>query len=487
MIILLSAYQSVLPQLNKTLLILQIVTAITGIIVGSFAFYRIQQKLLSPLSGLNAWINRVSKGDLSARVDVPVGGELENIIRKINKLGESLKTQCQNMDNQVRIQTERISQKTRSLEILYDAAAGIGHLHDLDELLIRFLHTLKDLVHARAAVVRLMTDEGLMRLIACIGLDENYQDEERLIPSSQCLCGTSISDGLYLQTNLQQCGDNIATQNAFANAKILMVGLPIQYSGTTLGAYNLFVDDTELVNRNDIQHLLTSIGRHLGIAIEKARLENHSRRLSIMEERTLLANELHDSLAQVLASLRFQVSLAEETIGQSRDRTGIRQIRIIREGLDQANNQLRELLAHFRTKMDERGLIPAIESMVDRFKKETGIAAFFQNETEQTELPPALEVQVFHIVQEALANVRKHSKAKNVRVLVRSDDEANYLVLVEDDGQGIQEPEVTARPGEHVGLSIMRERAEKLGGAFNIESEPGEGTRVELTFQAPRT
>ena len=98
-----------------------------------------------------------------------------------------------------------------------------------------------------------------------------------------------------------------------------------------------------------------------------------------------------------------------------------------------------------------------------------------------------MEVQVFHIVQEALANVRKHSKAKNVRVLVRSDDEANYLVLVEDDGQGIQEPEVTARPGEHVGLSIMRERAEKLGGAFNIESEPGEGTRVELTFQAPRT
>ena len=101
LIILLSAYQSVLPQLNKTLLILQIVTAITGIIVGSFAFYRIQQKLLSPLSGLNAWINRVSKGDLSARVDVPVGGELENIIRKINKLGESLKTQCQNMDNHV--------------------------------------------------------------------------------------------------------------------------------------------------------------------------------------------------------------------------------------------------------------------------------------------------------------------------------------------------------------------------------------------------
>ena len=156
----------------------------------------------------------------------------------------------------------------------------------------------------------------------------------------------------------------------------------------------------------------------------------------------------------------------------------------LRVGVDRANQELRELLAHFRTRMDERGLIPAIEALVEKFEQETGIIVFFQNETKEFKLLPALEVQVLHIVQEALANVRKHSQAENVRILIRSDNSGNYLVLVEDDGQGIKEVEKNARPGEHVGLSIMRERAKRLSGELNIESEPGEGTRVELTFHA---
>jgi two-component system nitrate/nitrite sensor histidine kinase NarX len=132
--------------------------------------------------------------------------------------------------------------------------------------------------------------------------------------------------------------------------------------------------------------------------------------------------------------------------------------------------------------MDERGLVPAIETMVERFRKETGIAAFFQNEIGESDLPPALEVQVLHIVQEALTNVRKHSNAQNVRVLLRSDSAGVYNVLVEDDGQGIEEKVIDDAPGEHIGLSIMRERTARLGGQISIESEPGEGTRVELQF-----
>jgi two-component system nitrate/nitrite sensor histidine kinase NarX len=192
---------------------------------------------------------------------------------------------------------------------------------------------------------------------------------------------------------------------------------------------------------------------------------------------------LHDSLAQTLASLRFQINMAEESVSQSRDRTGIRQIRTIKEGLDQANAQLRELLAHFRTRMDDRGLIPAIDAMVQRFQKESGIPVFFQNEATQVNLPPTIEVQVLHIVQEALTNVRKHSGAQNVRILLRGADDGHFNVLVEDDGQGIQTKVLDDAPGEHIGLSIMRERAARLGGELTIESEPGEGTRVELQFQ----
>jgi len=119
--------------------------------------------------------------------------------------------------------------------------------------------------------------------------------------------------------------------------------------------------------------------------------------------------------------------------------------------------------------------------MIERFNQETGISVFFQNETTDLNLTPAQEIHVFHIIQEALTNVRKHSEAHNARVLLSENTEGRYSVLIEDDGYGIAAPQ-TSLPGEHIGLSIMRERAQRINGELSIESEPGEGTRVFLTF-----
>ncbi len=442
---------------------------------------RLRTRVLNTEFQVRKWIVRMMDGDLGARVSSTGRGGEGALLDDINVLGDMISRMCKNVDQQTRVQVEQLAQKTRSLEILYDAAAGVNVLHDVNDLLTRFLHTLCDMVKARAGVVRLMAEDGQMRLIATIGCDENVL--ARAVTVEQCLSGAHAADDLLIQTDVQQCepGLHISTEGGCA----ALVTIPIRYSDRTLGVYHLVLESAALIEREDISHLFSSIGRHLGIAIEKARLERHARRLSIMEERTLLANELHDSLAQTLASLRFQITLVEETVAQSKDRTGIRQIRNIKEGLDQANSQLRELLAHFRTRMDERGLIPAIESVVERFRKETGIAAFFQNEIGESNLPPSLEVQVLHIVQEALTNVRKHSDAQTVRVLLRADDTGDHHVLVEDDGQGIAEKVVSDPPGEHIGLSIMRERAARLGGTLNIESETGEGTRVELQFNVP--
>ncbi len=378
--------------------------------------------------------------------------------------------------------SERIALKTHSLEILYDAAAGVTDFHSLDDLLKRFLITLKNLVHAQAVIVRLRDDSDKMRLVAKTGISDD-DETPRLISLTECLKGSPIGNSPILKTTITS--NRLPKLTTIEKNRLSLVTVPIQYSGKTLGAYHLYVNSTELFERKELIQLFTSIGRHLGIVVEKVKLENHARRISIIKERTSLANELHDSLAQTLASLRFQVTMVDETVSESRDRTGILQIRAIKEGLDQANNQLRELLSHFRTRMDERGLLPAIESLVERFQLETGVAAFFQNEVKQPISSPAVEVQVLHIVQEALANVRKHSRAHNVRILIRSDDNRNYYVLVEDDGQGIQNKNLTAGPGKHIGLSIMQERAERLSGTFNIETEAGEGTRVELRFQAP--
>jgi two-component system nitrate/nitrite sensor histidine kinase NarX len=133
--------------------------------------------------------------------------------------------------------------------------------------------------------------------------------------------------------------------------------------------------------------------------------------------------------------------------------------------------------------MDERGLVPAIEDMVMRFAEETGIAAYFQNECREVVLTPPQEIQVFRIIQEALANIRKHSDARTARILLRSDAPDSYNLLIEDDGHGMS-PVSSSQPGEHIGIAIMRERADRLGGSLTIESEAGEGTRVNLLFSA---
>ena len=94
-----------------------------------------------------------------------------------------------------------------------------------------------------------------------------------------------------------------------------------------------------------------------------------------------------------------------------------------------------------------------------------------------------LEVHILHIIQEALSNIRKHSNATNVRVLIRCTADQYFYALIEDDGMGIQVPMDASRPGEHVGLTIMRERANHIGARLNIESESGEGTRIELMLE----
>lgn len=447
---------------------------------------QLQQRLHNPLAQLRNWALSMRGGHLSARIAPQAEGEFAALARDINNLSDELQLLAEDMERRVRSQTSRLAQKNQSLEILYDVAASLNAAHDLDELLTRFLQTLMKVVNARAAAVRLITEDGHMRLVGSIGLDEEVIEKEQYRPTDCCLCGMAVASGEMLhQKDLHRCSRELDLP-LFAGQPLEMLVVPLQYRDKVLGVYNLFTDSPELAAREDIQELLTSIGRHLGMAVEKTRVDTEAHRLALMQERNMLAHELHDSLAQTLASLRIQVKMLDETLQQSADRGAQREIQQITKGMDGAYRELRQLLVHCRAPMDERGLLPAIENMVERFRSETGIALFLQKDCPEFSLPPELEVQVLHIVQESLANVRKYSQARNVRVLLHCDIAGDYRVLVEDDGLGMaRQPHETPNeslPGEHIGISIMQERARRLGGTLTVESEPGEGTRVLLTF-----
>jgi two-component system nitrate/nitrite sensor histidine kinase NarX len=260
----------------------------------------------------------------------------------------------------------------------------------------------------------------------------------------------------------------------------------MRYRGRVTGVINLFLDIKLIEQIEGLKPLLTSIAHHLSIAIERSNSEEENNQHRINDERTRIAHELHDSLAQSLASLRYQVRVLDETMHQGDESTTWQQLERIENSLDEANTELRGLIANFRAPTYKRGLLDAIEQMVSQFRVETGIKTYLQKEWSAGSLPMDVQTQILRIIQEALWNIRKHSQAKTVRILLRGEQNGKHTILIEDDGVGIRK-QTNGAAGEHIGLSIMRERAARLGGILRLESEPGEGTRVALEITQPVT
>lgn len=443
--------------------------------------HRFHKQVLKPIAHLHQWSQRIRAGDLATPIPAPGYSSLQDTIEDINNLSRELGSLTDEFDVKVRAQTEHIGAKSRSLEILYDIATDLSTARNLDELLEQFLDTLMVLVDARAASVRLLTEDNNTRLVASRGFAPDVIKHEQVIDVNRCLCGRIAQYGGFgIQKGVAECEKVLGCAILKEDCSELIV-VPLQYRDRILGVYNLFLDRPSAELGRDARDLLNSIGKHLGLAVEKSRLDNNERLLAVMEERNIIGNELHDSLAQSLVSMRLQVKMLGEILHKKDIRSAQNEVRRLNAAVEEAHHSLRELLSNFRSRMDERGLVPAVEDLVRQFKEETGVAVFLQKESLQFTFTPFQEVQIFRIIQEALANIRKHSNACNVRILLQSSNNSHFNVLIEDDGLGIIETPSSTRPGENIGLSIMRERATRLNGKLTIESEPGEGTRVRLS------
>jgi len=482
----LAALVYVAPGWRAALFVLALAAIAVAAGLTLFLERRIRRDLLQPLAQLRDWTERMRAGELAARVPESSSDVFRELVRDLNGLGDMMSDLSAQMEARVQKATRRIAQKTRSLEILCDVAATINTSRDLDHLLKKFIEIVSEVVEARGALVRLLTPDGRLRLVASEGLDEEIVGRERLIAVDACACGRAVSQRALQSHGLGICRAHLGRALFACDEHMEMVAVPLTYRDRVLGIYNLFLDRPLSFPREDLNDLLKSIGRHLGIAIEKVRLDEESKRLSVMEERTLLAHELHDSLAQTLSSLRFQVRTLDETL-QAGDQPAVRHcLGGITNSLDEANRELRELLIQFRAPIDRGGLVTAVEKVVDGFAHDSGVDIFFQQEWRNAPLPAHLEMQILRIVQESLANVRKHGRAHHVRVILRDEEARDTAwVLIEDDGVGFKQSDIEERPGEHLGLSIMQDRARRLGGMLKVESEPGEGTRVMLSFPLP--
>jgi two-component system nitrate/nitrite sensor histidine kinase NarX len=373
---------------------------------------------------------------------------------------------------------------SKSLQILYEIVSSINTAHGVDDLLTRFLFVLKRVTDAQAATIWVAYSPSRIELAASSGLDESLILPDRA-DIRRSLYERAMTEGkIWVDATLAKY-EKIAGRPFFDRRDIGLVSVPMRYRGKIIGVINLFLEQGIIEEVDTLKPLLISIGHHLSIAIERFRNDEESRKHLIKDERTRIAHELHDSLAQSLASIRYQVRVLDETLHQGDESTTWQQLEVIENSLDEANNELRELIANFRAPLSMRGLIVAIEQIVSQFRHETGIKTYLQKEWTNGSLPEDTEIQILRIIQEALWNIRKHSRAKTVRIMLRHQPNGRYHILIEDDGVGISK-QVYGSPGEHIGLTIMRERAERIGGTLRVESEPGEGTRVVLVLGDPK-
>lgn len=360
---------------------------------------------------------------------------------------------------------------------------------DLEALLERFLVAIVELAGAQAGAVRVLTDDGQhMRLVAQQGLPPDVLAAERLVASSCGMCGVAAGgDVLGWVDDINVCARH-GTAAYFGSQCKSVLAISLTHGKQTLGIYNLFFDAPRHIHPHT-QTILPLIGHLVGLALHNARIERERLRETVLRERQEMVNEVHDVIAQNVAYVRMRLPLLNDAMLAHDDQKAIKYFADVKLAVGEVHDNLREVMTYFRTRMDPLGLLHALQGIAEGFFDRTGIELEIHNKARALNLSDEQEVQVFHIVQECLANIAKHSMAGRAVISIgRSSGLIEFLV--EDDGLGLSAPSVStivtsAKSQDvdtHLGLDIMLERARRLGGTLELGENKGGGTRVRLLF-----
>ncbi len=246
--------------------------------------------------------------------------------------------------------------------------------------------------------------------------------------------------------------------------------------GNVAQAFNLMISDlsatyTELEER---------------IADKTNALIEESNRITLMEERNAIAQELHDSLAQSVFYLNIQITRINTLIKQGASYEQLTPvIEELKETSTTTDHQLRELISTFRIQLNPEGLSAAIEEIIQRQKGRYPVKIQFHNQIPEFNFSHNEEVHLIQIIQEATSNIIKHAQASTGTITLSHDNTRNLVILsIIDDGIGI--PDNPDRPN-HFGLSTMRERATAIHGKLSITQNCDKGTSVTLQFSPARS
>jgi two-component system nitrate/nitrite sensor histidine kinase NarX len=367
------------------------------------------------------------------------------------------------------------------------AASGVTGVGDLEKLLERFLVSIIAMAGASAGAVRVLSDDGKnMRLVSQLGLPGHVVASERQVESGCGMCGVAAARDMLVWTDdMDSCAFH-SQQPYFGVQCQRVLAISLIYDTRILGIYNLFFEN-HVQLASETETMLRLIAQMLGLALHNAQLERERLRLTVMKERQDMVNEVHDAMAQTLAYVKMRLPLLNAAMLAHDDSSSAKYFNDVKSAIGEAHHNLREVMMYFRVRMDPLGLLHAIDGIAKGFFDRTGIKLEVRNTVLELGLSDEQEVQVFHIVQEALANTAKHSMARHAVVAI-SNTAAGLEFMIEDDGLGVAVPSVSTivavaremSKSNHFGLEIMRNRARGLAGSVEVSANERGGTRVRL-------
>ncbi|WP_114968611.1 type IV pili methyl-accepting chemotaxis transducer N-terminal domain-containing protein [Rhodoferax ferrireducens] len=434
--------------------------------------------VLEPVGQLKQAIEKIQLGDFGARVERVTSDEFGTLADGFNGMAEHLQSMYRNLEHKVAEKTAQLEEKHERLESLYEVTALVAKSTSLDELAQGFVKSITRIARADGVALRWSGQANQRYLmLAADGLPSSMVDAELCLDKGDCHCGqASPETGLRVipiqsmaKTSLQHC-----TKAGFET----IVNIPVYLHDRLMGEVDLFFHAR--VNPSPAERsLLEALSSHLASAMENLRLNALEREAAVSQERHLLARELHDSIAQSLAFLKIQVQLMRDAV-QSGNPVEIEQVlEEIDVGVRESYGDVRELLLHFRTRTNTEDIEPALATTLRKFEHQSAIKASMAMQGQGMPLSPDLQIQVLHIVQEALSNVRKHARASQVWLDVQQQPEWRFEVR--DDGIGFT-PNNDQLDETHVGLRIMTERAQRIGADLDVISTPGHGSSIILTL-----
>ena len=435
--------------------------------------------VFNPLARLQAGLARVGEGDLSVRVEVEHDDEFGALSDGFNRMAQTLQGLYQSLESRVQEKTLGLEAERARLAALYEAAAFVATATSLDTLAQGFARQVRRVARADASAVR-WSDESNQRylLLASDCLPESVVEAEHCVPTGGCFCGQPQGDAQTRVIPIRPTRETGMPGHCERAGFDTVVSVPVRLHERMVGELNLFYRSATTLGDED-RALLETLASHLAGATEGLRAGALEREAAVAEERGLLARELHDSIAQSLSFLKIQAGLLREALKRQDAARIDRTLGELDEGIRESLADVRELLVHFRTRTNREDIAPALRTTLRKFEHQTGLATHLSFEGEGLPIDPDVQVQVLHVVQEALSNVRKHAQAREVWVEVQQSPQ--WRVEVRDDGRGF-EGEPSAMDETHVGLRIMRERAQRIGATVEVASVPGSGTCVVLTL-----